>query len=194
MTTTSSSWESGTDSSSGGLVSGSSANARSRSAQQHFRHQAGGALAQFELDAGVQPRELGDQRRHVDAAAEHQRPDREPPAEQPLERIDVVANGRYLAQDPACPVGHQLTRVGELDGPGRAMQQTHPELALELRDLMRQRRLGDVQLVRRAGEVAQTADRLEVSELAKLHYARSTIKLILYLCCDDQCRWKTRCR
>ncbi len=84
------------------------------------------------------------------------------------------------------PHGH-LARLGQLDGAGRAAKELDAQLALEPAHLGREGGLGDVELLGGPGEVAMARDRLEVSELAKLHSL-----IIAY--CDESCRNKLLCR
>ena len=58
---------------------------------------------------------------------------------------------------------------GELDPAAVAQQQLGADLGLERLDLLTQRRLRDVQALRRAAEVQLFGDGDEVSEVAQLH-------------------------
>jgi hypothetical protein len=77
----------------------------------------------------------------------------------------------------ALDLGDDRVRAGEqvraggrgLDALRAAAQQLHAELGLEPAHLLRQRRLGDVELGGRAAEVAVARDGREVLELAQLH-------------------------
>src|SRR5205814_2880608 len=73
-----------------------------------------------------------------------------------------------LAQQPAAVSQQDLTGGRELDVPARTVEQTRAELPLELRDGLRQRRLGDVQSLGCSSEVELLAQNREVAELAEL--------------------------
>ena len=62
----------------------------------------------------------------------------------------------------------RLAGLSRFDRSGRAAQQLDAELALELAHLVRQGRLGDVKLVRGAGEMAVARHGLEVAKLTNL--------------------------
>ena len=53
--------------------------------------------------------------------------------------------------------------------PGAAIEQLHPELCLQLFDLVREGWLGDEQLGGCSGEVQAARDRFDVADLTKLH-------------------------
>ena len=76
-----------------------------------------------------------------------------------------------------------LARFGQLDRAGRAAKELDTKLALEPAHLRRKGGLGDVELLGGPREVAMARDRLEVSELAKLH-----LLIIAYR--DELCRNK----
>jgi hypothetical protein len=71
--------------------------------------------------------------------------------------------------DPARVVDELEAGGRQLHAFGAAHQQCQPQLVLEPADLLRQRRLGDVDVLRRAPEMAVADDRGEVLELAQLH-------------------------
>ena len=83
---------------------------------------------------------------------------------------------------------NELAGLGRQDRTGRAAQQLDPQLPLEPLDLVRERRLCDVELVRGVGEVAVADDRLEVAELPDVHADTSyfTINVFAYVSCIDQ--------
>ncbi len=74
-----------------------------------------------------------------------------------------------LGEDAPRPLGDRLAGVGSDDAPARALEELDAELVLEPAHLVRERRLGDVELLGGAGEVAMPGDGLDVPELAQLH-------------------------
>jgi hypothetical protein len=79
------------------------------------------------------------------------------------------AGGRDAGQDRVGPREQLGARGGQLDAAARAVQQRHAELRLEPADLLRERRLGHVDRLRGAAEVAVARDRGEVLELTEIH-------------------------
>ena len=63
----------------------------------------------------------------------------------------------------------RLAGLGQRHVALHAVEQRRAELGLQLADLLADRRLGDVQLLGRAGEVQMAAHRLEVGELMDFH-------------------------
>lgn len=63
----------------------------------------------------------------------------------------------------------RLARPGQLHPASTPGQQADPEFALQLPDLLRQWRLGDVQPFGRPPEVQFLGDRPEVAEVPQLH-------------------------
>src|SRR5690606_27710905 len=57
---------------------------------------------------------------------------------------------------------------------GRAIQQTHPDLLLELPDLLAQGRAGEVQAIGRAPETLVFRNGDEVAQMSKLHRTSAT--------------------
>ena len=104
-----------------------------------------------------------------------QRADRDLSADQPVELVDLAAHAVDLGDHGARPRRDRVAGLGRGDAAARALEQLRSELGLEAADLVRERRLRDVKLVRGAGEVAVARDRLDVSELAQLH-RRSIVK------------------
>src|SRR5690606_21966923 len=81
--------------------------------------------------------------------------------------------GRDLGQDAARAVDHERPRLAEAHVARRAVDQRQPQLVLQTPDLLRQRGLGDVLALRRAGEVTLLVERDEGAQLAEVHGARS---------------------
>ena len=79
-----------------------------------------------------------------------------------------------LLQHPTCFVQQGGAGIGEGDAPLGAVEETHAQLLLELADLLADRRLGDVQALRRAAEVQFLSDGDEVPEMPKFHCAGSS--------------------
>ena len=72
-----------------------------------------------------------------------------------------------------------LARRRELDAARRAVQQRHAELGLEPPDLLRERRLGHVQALGGAAEVAFLGDGDERAQVAELHAPAIYISALL---------------
>ncbi|MCY1424427.1 hypothetical protein D9M71_401710 [compost metagenome] len=64
---------------------------------------------------------------------------------------------------------HHLAGRGQLEAAGQALEQQHAELFFELLDRGGQRRLGDMQLLRRAAEVEGLGEDQHLPELTKFH-------------------------
>jgi hypothetical protein len=75
-------------------------------------------------------------------------------------RVGKDASG--LAQE-------QLPGLGQLDGAARPDQERPAQLAFQVLDLLRERRLGDAEALRGAPEVPLLGDGDEVTEVAQLH-------------------------
>ena len=91
------------------------------------------------------------------------------PRTRPRSSSSSLAHTLDLGEHPSGPRGHRLAGLGRDDAAAGALEQLGAELGLEPADLVRERRLGDVKLLGRAGEMAVAGDRLGVDELAKLH-------------------------
>jgi hypothetical protein len=141
------------------------------SVAEHVDHPLGGAFPEAYLDIGILGGEAREDRGDVELAAEQQRSDRDPAAHETAELVDVITNRVRLGEDGARPRCHELAGAGRLDGTRRPAQQLDPEFPLEPADLVRERRLGHVQLLRGAGEVPVASDGLEVAEVADVHSA-----------------------
>src|SRR5690606_20508645 len=74
-----------------------------------------------------------------------------------------------VTQDAADLCREQPTRFSELDSIAGAVEQGNAELSLESLDLLRQRRLRDVQPFGRPGEVPFLRDGEEIPEMAQFH-------------------------
>ena len=90
-------------------------------------------------------------------------------------RSTVLARAVHLGQCIVERARGQRTAagLGRAHAAARALEQRRPQLQLELPDLMRQRRLGDVELLRGACEVAVAGDRLDGSQLRGAPHERS---------------------
>jgi len=71
-----------------------------------------------------------------------------------------------LLEDDAGFLEHQLSGIGQLNAPSKAMQQLRVQLLFQLPDLQAEPRLVDAQPFGRAGEIQLLGDRDEVAEMA----------------------------
>ncbi len=128
---------------------------------QHLQQPIGGLLDHVDLDARVALVERGQRAREVVVAGRPHRADRDAPADDAGELLELGLQ--------AVDLGEHAARVGEDDRPlGRHVdpaagpaQDLDAELALEPADLLGECRLREVQLLRGAGEAAVTGDRLQ---------------------------------
>src|SRR5690606_31767713 len=74
-----------------------------------------------------------------------------------------------LLQDAAGALEHGSAGIREADAAAMPVEQRDAELRLELSDLVGQRRLGDPQLGRGAGEAAQLGYPHEIAQLLQVH-------------------------
>jgi hypothetical protein len=90
------------------------------------------------------------------------------------DRAVVGSTGRHSRhlrplEHPACLSQECGSGVGQRDLAARAIEQLQAEVLLELADLLADRRLGHVQLLRGTADVQLLLDRNEISELPKFH-------------------------
>ncbi len=81
---------------------------------------------------------------------------------------DLSLGHLHRRQHPIGQPQQALARLGEAQWPTLALEQPHPEGFLEILDLVRERRLRQMQVVRRASEatrIAQDGEGVEVAEL-----------------------------
>jgi hypothetical protein len=128
-----------------------------------------GALVEVDLDPGVRLGEAAEKLRDIEPSAGEQGADRDPAADHAVELVDLAAHALDLGEHRARPGGYRLAGLGGHDAAAGALEKLRPQLGLESADLVGERRLGDVELLRRAGEVAVAVHGLDVSELAQLH-------------------------
>ncbi|MCY1185433.1 hypothetical protein D9M73_262100 [compost metagenome] len=67
---------------------------------------------------------------------------------------------------------HHLARRGDLQPRRQAFEEQHAKFVLELLDRGRQRRLGDMQLLRGTAEIQGFGESEQLLELTKFHGAR----------------------
>ena len=137
--------------------------------REEAEHVRGDALAEPDLDAGMGPAESSEQSRHVQVAGGQERSDPDTPAQNAAELVDLLSCGVHLREHPTRSVGQRLSGLGRRDSPARALEQRRAELLFEPPNLVRQRRLGDVELLRSAREVAVPRHRFHAPELPELH-------------------------
>ena len=85
------------------------------------------------------------------------------------DRGRIAAGAVQFGEDPPGTGGHGTTCLGDDDPAAGPLEQQRPQLAFELPDLVRQRRLRDVQLLGGAGEVAVSRHGLDAPQLPYLH-------------------------
>ena len=123
-----------------------------------------------DVDARVVVAEAGQKGRHrVYRARRQQRPDRYPSLDEALQIVDLLPHTVHLGEHAARAFRDRLARLRGHDGPARPREELGAELRLEPADLVRERRLGDVQLLRGAGDVPVPGHRFRVSQLPDLH-------------------------
>jgi hypothetical protein len=133
------------------------------------QHVAGDALAEADLDARVGAAEACEQPGDVEAAGGQERSDPDAPAQDAPKLVDLLACGVDFREHAAGSSGHRASRLGGRDAAAGALEQWSPELLLEPSDLVRQRRLRDVELFGGAREMAVPCHRLDASQLSELH-------------------------
>ena len=136
---------------------------------EEAKHVGGDPLAQADFDAGVRLAEAGQQPGDVEVARRRERPDPDTPAHDAAKLIDLLTCTVHFRQDAASASSDRLSRLGRADPAARALEQRSSQLLLEPADLVRERRLGDAELFRGAGEVAVSSHRLDSSQLPELH-------------------------
>ena len=98
-------------------------------------------------------------------------------AKRPRHRPRAVAQHAQALVDLAQRLGRVADEVlagfGQHDALADAVEQRAADLLLELADLVRQRRLRDVNALGGAGEAQALGERREIAEVAELHRARS---------------------
>ena len=97
--------------------------------------------------------------------------DRDPSHPSVADQLCLVASSVDVRKDRPSPLEVLLASGRQVDPASRTSQQLNPELGLELLDLLRQRRLRDVQALRRATEMALLGDCDEVAQVSQLHGA-----------------------
>ena len=129
-------------------------------------------LVQIEDDAGM-ARPHGAQQRH--RQARRRRPGREPDRHRPGQplpgRLHVRPRLLALAQDELRVAVEHLARLGRRHAALGPHQQLLAYLALQRRELLAERRLGDVQDVGRLGQAADVDDLHEVLQAPEVHAA-----------------------
>ena len=143
--------------------------ASSSSAATRLQHVGGDALAQADLDARVGLAEAREQPGDVDVAGGQERADPDATAQDAAQLVDLRARAVDLREDAAGSRGDRLSCLGRGDAAARALEQRGAELLLEPPDLVRQRRLREVELLRGAREVTVPRHRLDASQLPELH-------------------------
>ena len=136
--------------------------------QQEGHQFFGGALAQAELDVGVHMPVAPDGFRQ---ACKHDGTG-EPYGERALQsaahaarHLDVV---RYFGKRSSRALQEELPHPSESDAAGRAVEEGVAQVALQVTDLLTERRLRHPQLLRRMSEVQRLGDCSEVAQVPQL--------------------------
>ena len=124
---------------------------------------------QVDLDSWEGLAEADQQPRHVELAGRQGRTDRDAAADEAAQLVDLLPHAVDAGEDAARAGGDGLACLGHDDRAAGALEQLGAELRFEPADLMRERRLGDVQILGGAGEVPVAGNGLDVPELAQLH-------------------------
>jgi hypothetical protein len=128
-----------------------------------------------DLDAGMPPPEAGEPGREEVLVQGRQRAEAEPAPLQTRHLLDHAPGLRLLGQDPLREREQRLPRIRQGEPPAPAVEQRRAQLRLQPLDLERERRLGDVQLLRGPAEVQPARRRDEVAKLVDLHRYRLSI-------------------
>jgi hypothetical protein len=135
--------------------------------RRHLR--AGAHHRHADRHVGVAGPERPEHARHQAIGGGRHHAHRERPGLAPRRPPDVLRRLRRPLQDgPRVPEQHPA-RLGERDAPPGPREQLHPELALELADLLAERRLRDAEPRGGAAEVQLLRDRHEVPQVPELH-------------------------
>ena len=133
------------------------------------QHVGGDALAEADLDARVGLAEACEQPGDVDVPGGHERSDPDSSAQDAAKLVDLRARAVHFGQDTAGSSGDRLSCFGWGHAAARAFEERDAQLLLEPSDLVRQRRLGHVELLGGAREVAVPRHRLHTAQLPELH-------------------------
>ena len=133
------------------------------------QHVGGNALAQTDFDTWVCLAEAGEQPGDVKPACGQERSDPDPSAQHAAKLVDLFAGGLHFGEHPAGSRCDRLPRLGRGHAAAGALEQRGAELLFEPLDLMRERRLREVELLSGAREVAVARYRLHASQLPQLH-------------------------
>jgi hypothetical protein len=136
---------------------------------EQAEHVGGDALTETDLDAGVGAAEAGEQPGDVEVAGGQKWSDPDAPAHDAPKLVDLFARGIDLGEDTPGSRGDGVACLGGGDAAARALEQRGAQFLLEPSDLVRERRLGEVELRRGAREMAVPRHRLNASQLPKLH-------------------------
>jgi hypothetical protein len=113
--------------------------------------------------------EAGEQSGDVETAGRQERSDPDPSAQHTAKLVDLRARGFQFREHTSSAHGDHLSRLGRAHAAAGALEQRGAELLLEPPDLVGERRLGEVQLLGSAREVAVARYCLHASQLPQLH-------------------------
>ena len=113
--------------------------------------------------------EAREQPGNVDVAGGLERADPDAPTPNAAKLVDLRSRILDLGQDATRPGGKRGSGFGRDDATAGAFEERRTQLLLETTDLVGERRLGDVELIGGAREMAMAGYRLDTSQLPELH-------------------------
>ena len=133
------------------------------------QHVGGNALVETDFDTRVPLAEAGEQPWDVEVPGRQQRSDPDTSAQDTAKLVDLLARGVHFREHAAGSRGDCLSRLSQAHAAAGALEQRGAELLFEPTDLVRERRLGEVELLGGAREVSVARHRFHAPELPELH-------------------------
>ena len=135
------------------------------------------ALDEVDRDAGVLGVEVRDDRVEVVEAGRPHAAEPQVAAQQAGHLVELVAQAVDLGQHPARVVEHERALGRDLDAAAGPREERDAELGLKTAELLRDRRLGEVQLLAGLRKRPVPRDRDDGPEVSKLHAAKPRMSL-----------------